>query len=247
MKERLTRPIERREVRKLLPIQSEQLEKFIDELIGEGILVSLARGRLIIHCEGIAQARERVVKALETFYAKNPLKMYLEPSALTSATGLSDELLQEVILRLKEEKILLERSGKVALAQREVSLSREEQELAVAIEQIYLQEKFHAPAFGDLIERLSGQPAKVKRVFDLLIEQGVIVRLADNVYLHRTALQEAKDAVVSHFAKNPELSPSEMKNLVGASRKFAIPLMEYFDRINLTVRKENVRVLKKSQ
>jgi selenocysteine-specific elongation factor len=187
------------------------------------------------------------VKALEAFYAKNPLKMYLEPSALTSATGLSEELLQEVILRLKEEKILLERSGKVALAQREVSLSREEQELAATIEQIYLQGKFHAPAFGDLVERLPCQPAKVKRVFDLLLEQGVIVRLADNVYLHRTALQEAKDAVVSHFAKSPELSPADMKNLVGASRKFAIPLMEYFDRINLTVRKENVRVLKKSQ
>jgi selenocysteine-specific elongation factor len=245
LKERIVQPVERKEVGKLLPIQSEQLEGFIDELVSEGTLVSLARGRLIIHREGIAQARERVVRALETFYAKNPLKMYLEPSALASATGLPDELLQEVILRLKEEKILLERSGKVALAAREVSLSREEQELAAAIEQIYLTEKFHSPAFGDLVERLSGQPAKAKKVFDLLLEQGAIVRIADNVFLHKSALKGAQDAVMSHFAKNAELSPTDMKNLIGASRKFAIPLLEYFDRINLTVRKENVRVLKK--
>jgi selenocysteine-specific elongation factor len=245
LKERLVQPTERKEVRKFLPIQSEQMEKFVDELTAEGALVSLARGRLIIHREGIAHAQERVMKALEMFYAKNPLKIYFEASALTAATGLSEELLEEAILRLKEKKILLERQGKVALAGREVSLSREEQELAATIEEIYLREKFHSPALGDLVERLSDQPAKVKRVFNLLLEQGVVVRLADNVFLHQSALREAKDAVISHFAKNAELSPADMKNLIGTSRKFAIPLMEYFDRINLTARKGNARVLKK--
>jgi selenocysteine-specific elongation factor len=247
LKERLTHLIERKEVRKFLPVQAEQVERLIDELIAEVALVPLARGRLIIHREGVAQAKDHLLRTLERFYQKNPLKIYFEVSALTSGTGLAEELLDEVIARLKNEGILLERQGKVALADRTVSLSREEQELAATIEQVYLQEKFHAPSFGDLVERLSGQLAgrRVKKVFDLLLEQGVIVRLADNVFLHRSALQEARDAVMAHFAKNPELSPADMKNLIGASRKFAIPLMEYFDRINLTVRKENVRVLKK--
>ncbi|MFH1421603.1 MAG: selenocysteine-specific translation elongation factor [Planctomycetota bacterium] len=246
LEERLTVPTERKDIKKFLPIKSERIEEIIDNLISEGAIKTLARGRLLIHREGIEKSEKHIVASLEAFYKKNPLKIYFEPSALIVATGVSEELLEESLNSLKQKKMLIDRQGKVALASREVALSREDQNLAAVIEDLFLREKFQAPAFGDMVERLKEYSiAKIKKVFDLLMEQGLLARLADNVFLHSEALQEAKNAVVAHFKSNPELTPADMKTMLGTSRKFAIPLLEYFDKINLTIRKGNHRVLKK--
>ena len=70
---------------------------------------------------------------------------------------------------------------------------------------------------------------------------GVLVKVSTDLYLHKDAVDALRDALRTHFEAAKELTPGEWKEIVGASRKFTIPLAEFFDKEKLTLRVGDVR------
>ena len=58
------------------------------------------------------------------------------------------------------------------------------------------------------------------------------------------AADDVKAELVGYLSKNKEISAAEFRDLIGASRKQAVPLLEYFDARAVTVRDGDVRRLK---
>jgi selenocysteine-specific elongation factor len=201
-----------------------------------------SKRRRYIHEEGLSLGGERAFSSLERYFKANPLRVHCELKHLVNLAHMDEEVVQMAAEKLAAEGRIEISGGKLGLPGRQVRLSRDEEELASEIERIYLAERFSGPSYGDLVARLKGPQERVKKVFDFMIEKGDIVRIGDNTYIHLRGLDEAREAIRKHFQANSELSPSDMKALIGASRKFAIPLMEHFDREGLTARKGNVRV-----
>ena len=71
-----------------------------------------------------------------------------------------------------------------------------------------------------------------------------LVRVKDSLYFHGEALQGIQDKVVAYLQQKREIGPGDVKDLLGVSRKYAIPLMEYFDAQRVTVRQGERRVLR---
>ena len=69
-------------------------------------------------------------------------------------------------------------------------------------------------------------------------------RVAEGIYFHREAMNEARDRLRKHLEAHGQSTASDAKNLLGSTRKYLIPLLEQFDREGLTVRRGDVRVLK---
>ncbi|MGH8058196.1 MAG: SelB C-terminal domain-containing protein, partial [Candidatus Entotheonellia bacterium] len=78
------------------------------------------------------------------------------------------------------------------------------------------------------------------------VDQGRLVRLKDQVVFHRENLIKAEALLVQFLREHREITPIQFKDLVGVSRKFAIPLLEYFDNQKLTIRLGDKRVLRGS-
>jgi selenocysteine-specific elongation factor len=57
------------------------------------------------------------------------------------------------------------------------------------------------------------------------------------------SVKGARDKLVSYCLQNEEMPSNVMKDVIGASRKYVIPLLEYFDKVGLTVRKDSSRTL----
>ena len=72
---------------------------------------------------------------------------------------------------------------------------------------------------------------------------GSLVRMKDLVF-HTAAVDALRDKLVAHLKAHAQITPQEWKELVGASRKFAIPLAEHFDGEKLTMRVGEVRKLR---
>ncbi len=70
----------------------------------------------------------------------------------------------------------------------------------------------------------------------LLAERGILVGLDPRTFIHRDALQAAKQVALGLFAKKPSFSTMEFRDALGVSRKYAVPLVDYLDRIRFTVR-----------
>jgi len=78
------------------------------------------------------------------------------------------------------------------------------------------------------------------------VAEGAVLRVADDMYFDRKAIDELRERLVSYLKEHREISTQSFKELVGQSRKFVIPLSEYFDREKVTLRVGEKRVLRRT-
>jgi selenocysteine-specific elongation factor len=75
----------------------------------------------------------------------------------------------------------------------------------------------------------------------LLAERGRAVRLDDQIWMHHDAVEAGKQIALKLFTRTPAFSTMEFRDALGVSRKFAVPLADYLDKIRFTVRSGNNR------
>ena len=100
---------------------------------------------------------------------------------------------------------------------------------------------FAPPTPAELQTQL-GLGARFPAFVGLLEERGAIVRLGDVLLYHRTALEGIEAKLRSFLESHEVMSMGEFKDLTGLSRKYSVPLLEYFDRRGVTARRGDNRV-----
>ncbi len=88
---------------------------------------------------------------------------------------------------------------------------------------------------------LSEPPQAVRAALDKLIKQGALTRVKSDLYIDAGAVATLRAKLEAHLAERGEITPAEWKTMTGVSRKFAIPLAEYFDAEKLTLRVGDIR------
>ena len=127
-----------------------------------------------------------------------------------------------------------------------MSLAGDEAGVRRKILDIYKTSGLQPPFFRDVVETLRADPGQAKDVLLLLIEEGRIVRTKDDLFFDAEAIQDLRARLVKFLEQNSEITPAQFKEMTGgASRKFLIPLFEYFDAKNVTLRVGDVRKLRK--
>ncbi len=105
-----------------------------------------------------------------------------------------------------------------------------------------LQQAGWAPPGAEELAAALGEPLpRVGAMTRLLGERGILVRLDDRVWMHRDAVEAGKQTVLKLFARAPMFSTMDFRDALGVSRKYAVPLVDYLDKIRFTVRSGNNR------
>jgi selenocysteine-specific elongation factor len=78
-----------------------------------------------------------------------------------------------------------------------------------------------------------------------LVEEGLILKAKEELYFHAAAIEGLKKRLVEFLDSHGEITTPQFKEMTGASRKYVIPLAEYFDAKNVTLRVGDVRKLRK--
>lgn len=120
-------------------------------------------------------------------------------------------------------------------------VSDRDQQLSERLANALQQSGWAPPSPDELAASLGEPPARVAPIVRLLTERGLLVRLDDRVLLHRDALEAAKQVVLRLFRKAPAFTTMEFRDALAVSRKFAVPLIDYLDRLRFTVRSGNNR------
>src|SRR5437867_3592261 len=81
-------------------------------------------------------------------------------------------------------------------------------------------------------------------LFHFLLEGKRLVRVKESLYFHAAALDAIQDKVIALLRERKEIGPGDIKDLLGISRKYAIPLLEHLDTRRVTVRVGEKRVLR---
>ncbi len=91
------------------------------------------------------------------------------------------------------------------------------------------------PTPNDLQTQLGVGP-RFSAFVSLLEEAGALVKVGDSLFYHPVALEELDAKLRTYLASHAEMTMTDFKDLTGLSRKFAVPLLEYFDRKGVTAR-----------
>lgn len=147
----------------------------------------------------------------------------------------------------QEEKIKFEGGTTISLPGFKVSLNDADKKLCEKIEKLFVNNKFSPPSLEETIKAVGGADAKVKELLAFLVNSGTLINVGEGMVFHKEAILEAEKVIRLHFGKNAELRASDFKEGIGSTRKYAIPLLGYFDQKGLTLRRGEVRVLKEKR
>jgi selenocysteine-specific elongation factor len=128
----------------------------------------------------------------------------------------------------------------VRLAAHRVALSEDDERALTAIEEAFRAAGLDVPAPGGVLAKSGVEPARARTLLQMLIRRGVLVKIGELVF-HRTPLDDLRARLAPR--KGQRLSVPQFKDLARVSRKYAIPLLEYFDRERVTRREGDERVV----
>ena len=80
-----------------------------------------------------------------------------------------------------------------------------------------------------------------------MVRDGFLAKATEDLYFHAPSLDNLKRKLVDHLLKHAEIDMPAFKDLTGLSRKFTIPLLEYFDKTRVTMRVGDKRILREKQ
>jgi selenocysteine-specific elongation factor len=99
------------------------------------------------------------------------------------------------------------------------------------------------PLMKEVLAALPVDKARAQKLVTLLLRDRVLVKLADELVFHHTALEGLRRLMAQQKAKSPKIDVGQFKDLIGVTRKYAIPLLEYLDQQRVTRRVGDERII----
>jgi selenocysteine-specific elongation factor len=187
--------------------------------------------------------------ALEKHHKSEPLSPGLEMEALRTRLPyeIGTRAFRPIVDRLGHESEIVREESLLRLKSHRVQLGGDAGTLGAKIEAALTGAQFQPPDLKHLADALkipAGQLPHLRTVLLAMERQGRIVKIATDLYFSRAAADTAKDRLVDYLQTHNEITAAVFRDLLGASRKFAIALLDHFDHTGVTTRVGDTRRLR---
>ena len=196
--------------------------------------------------EVAAELEGRALRAIGRLHQASPRSSGIARARVASALAdlENDALVSGLIDRLERSKRVVADRRTVALAGHEPKLSQAERKLKREIADAYRAGGFAPPDPAEwMADKKSPKAATVPELLILLVDEEQIVEIGPGQYLDRDAEAELRRKVIERLIGGGSLTMADLRDLMGTSRKFAVPIVEYLDRIGWTRRDGDSRSL----
>lgn len=231
----------------LSPLPAEEQERIRKEVQASGGIIPLNE-QIWISKDFLEKIRKRAVSLLSEYHGKEPLKAGIRREEMRTRLlpevriELSDRLLD----LLAEGGALAVKNGIISLPGFSVQLTPEQEQMSKAMEEQYLKAAYAPPETSAVLAQFAPQKRPEAVLADLL-DRGVLIRLDANINLHHQFYESARNFVIDTIRAQGELKLADFRDHIESSRKYAVALLDAFDREKLTVMNGDVRVLVKDR
>ncbi len=187
----------------------------------------------------------RFEEALAKLHADFPLQAALDPSRLTTRfTYLGSEAVIDAVLGEMARTGRIDRGARgITLKGHGPQLSKNERQLADDIVARYRQAGLNAPSLEEVQAGVTKNQVLVPQLVSLAVSEGHLVKIAPSMYLHADVERGIRTTLTEKLRGSPGLTMSQIREILGTTRKYAVPLCEYLDSVGFTKRVGDLRVL----
>ena len=216
-----------------------EIASTIDRLAGKGILIR--SHDTLFHKECWGAFVDALKSLLQRFHSENPLKGGMpkeELKARLKSEGTGGDEIFDLLPGIEE--IVLDKDM-VRLRSFKVSLSTADKGVKEKIISALNKDGFQSPSKSELAQALSINEKEVGDLLKHLTQEGVLVRINDAAYIAKEQYDRLIGLLRGFYAKKPEMTVAEFRDLLGTTRKYALPLLEYLDSNKITLRIGDIR------
>jgi selenocysteine-specific elongation factor len=220
-----------------------RVSAILKELAAEGKISPLT-STLFVHRDTAAEVAERIAAVVGEYHGASPESPGMTREQLQEKSRIAKNVLDGFVARMLADGALVERNRRLALPTHREEFSEEERKVVEQVESLFRTRAYSPPSPDDVVGLTRLAKPKVDKALKILIEHGKLIHVQEDILFHAEAIARAKQALVDFITKEGKLESVKFKYLVDTSRKYALPLLDYFDRIGVLLRVGNTRYLK---
>lgn len=223
----------------------DDLQKQLQTLVQQGTVLAVGK-RGFMHKQRFENLWHQLEALLTQHHEKYPMQLGMRKAEVgASITPLADAAVMNLLLaHFKATGKLKEVEAHLALREHEIRFSEKQEVLRQRLAAILYDEGFAPSSPIELAQKLGASFAEVSEVLSVMLVLRDVVRLEEAIWLHAQRLAEGRKRVIDYLSTHHEITVSQFKELIGnTSRKYAMPLVQYFDASGVTERRGDVRVL----
>ncbi|WP_027632459.1 selenocysteine-specific translation elongation factor [Clostridium hydrogeniformans] len=232
---------------KALGKNEEGIEDKLKALVEEGLVIELTSldKSVYLHKSFIKKKSEDLELVLNAYHKENPLKYGMAKEEIKNkifGKSLKQKNYDDILKVLQDREVIKQENNLIAFYTFEIKYTKEQKEIKNRIINAFEKGGYTPPKYEDL-GKFEKDKKSFKMVYDSLIDNGELIRLADDIVFTKNHYEKAKDLVKDFINKNGGITPADGRDILNSSRKYVVSLFEHFDSIKLTKRLEDKRVL----
>ena len=229
-------------------LSDKALETVLQGLQSKRTIIQVDKeNRIYFHNTCFEQLKKDTRRQLVDYHKANSLKPGMSKEELKTKFPplLTSKLFNLTLNQMIKEKEIAQEENIIRLASHKVSLGGKQADVKDKILRTYLNTGLQPPYFKELAKSLDIDAKRAKDVLMHLVAEGAIVKVKEELYFHAAAINMLKKKLVNFLQAQGQVTTPQFKEMTGVSRKYVIPLAEYFDSTSVTLRVGDVRKLRK--
>ena len=244
LRERGNDPAEVREIAFATNLREDAVERALQALLENGEALKVARPDAYLAANAAQQQLDAVVQALTAAQEREPWSMGLTSLALSRVLQADEKKLIRLLAAFGDEGRINHRAGYYSTTDHMPKLTGEQRAFFDNAVPVDPAAPFVAADFDAVAAAAkSAAPTGLPKAFETLLVRGVLVRVGEALY-RGSQIEQIHRMVESFIDGNGRMTMAEFRDLLGTSRKYAVPLLEWFDGRGITVRSGDYRMLR---
>lgn len=192
------------------------------------------------------ELEEMITGNVSTYHKNNPLQNGISKEELKASLKrpVSTKLFNMALRSLARKEAIISEKDSVRLTGHRIQMTGDIDSIRLDIAETYQKAGLTPPALHEVLGGFKDQKSKAQDIIKLMIKDGDLIKINEDLCFYHNSLDQLRQDYKALLIKKGKATPADFKELSGLSRKYIIPLMEYFDMDKLTVRVGDHRILR---
>ena len=182
-----------------------------------------------------------ILEFFKNFHNKNPYRKGMLKEEIANFLKIDIKFLDTFLIYLNKDKKIKCQNNLWSYNNFYIKLKENEIILSKQIVEMIDRLDFNTLSINELIDRIDEKSSLVKKIVDIEISNNNLILIDGKLLFSYLKIQSLIENIKKYFSKNSSLDVKTFKNLITTTRKFAVPLLEYLDKLNITYRIGNER------
>ena len=216
-------------------------QNVIQQWINAAGLKIESKSKIVYSNNSLKISDEAILSLVNNIYKRDSFRKTISNEAIIDQLKWSSVWVTFVLANMELEGKIIQSSGRISLSDYRPEITVKDQKDLDFIQGLVDSSGLEPISLKVLIQRSGFKPGRVNGMLHLLNDDNRSEKIGTDLWIAKKYRDEILKYVRGHFEKNKLLSVSNFKDIIGLTRKTAIPLLEYLDQSNYTQRDGNDR------